>query len=113
MSTATQSEFDPLEIVRYHDGPKVFGFAESTLKEKIDAGKIPAPIPLSDDGRALGWTRAMIMGHHAKMAALAEQRRKEAGPKIKQPKPESLANVRKGVKKMKLRTASLQARTAR
>src|SRR6187200_714942 len=94
-------ENDPLEIVRYVDGPKVFGLKPSALKAKIDAGKIPAPIPLSDSGRALGWTRQMIMNHHASMAALAEERRRAAQPKAKQPQPGALAKTHK-VKKVKL-----------
>lgn len=107
MTTATQppAEFDPLEIVRFHDGPRVFGLGPSRLKEKIDRGEIPAPMPLSANGRAVGWTRQMIMNHHAKMAALAEERRKAAGPKVKQPQPEALAKARK-VKKTKLRRPS-------
>ena len=101
--TTTTTEYDPQEIVRYHDGPKVFGFKPSALKEKIDAGKIPAPIPLSDSGRALGWTRQMIMDHHARMAALAEERRK-ATP-VKQPQPPALAKANK-IKKLKLKRPS-------
>jgi hypothetical protein len=98
------AEFDLLEIVRYVDGPKVFGLKPSALKAKIDAGKIPAPIPLSDDGRALGWTRQTIVNHHAAMAALAEERKKAAQPKVKQPQPQAqaLATVHK-VRKVKLR----------
>jgi len=46
-------KFDPLEIVRFIDGQKVFGLKASALKAKIEAGEIPAPIPLSDNGRAL------------------------------------------------------------
>src|ERR1035437_9133740 len=67
-------KFDPLEIVRFIDGPKVFGLKASALKAKIDAKEIPAPIPLSDNGPALGWTRAMIAAHHTRMAALAAER---------------------------------------
>jgi hypothetical protein len=101
MSTA-ELNFDPLEIVRYVDGPKVFGLKPSALKAKIDAGEIEAPIPLSHSGRALGWTRQMVMNHHSRMAALAEERRKAAKPKVKQPQPKALADVQK-VKKIKLR----------
>ena len=107
--------FDPLQIVRYVDGPKVFGLKPSALKAKIDAGKIPAPIPLSDSGRALGWTRQTIINHHARMAALAEERKKAAPPKVKQLQPGALAKAHK--EKVKLRRpgtpSSLAARTAR
>jgi hypothetical protein len=104
--SAAEINFDPLEIVRYVDGPKVFGLKPSALKAKIDAGKIPKPMPLSDGGRALGWTRQMVMDHHAKMAALAEERKKAAMPKVRQPQPKALRNVHK-VKKVKLRRPSV------
>jgi hypothetical protein len=100
--SAAEINSDPLEIVRYVNGPKVFGLKPSTLKAKIDAGEIEAPIPLSDSGRALGWTRQMVMNHHKRMAALAEARKKAAMPKAKLPQPKALRNVRK-VKKTKLR----------
>ena len=101
-----QPSFDPLEIIRFHDGPKVFGLGPSRLKEKIDAGEIEAPIPLSDSGRALGWTRQMVMNHQARMAALAEERKKAAEPRVKQQQPAALAKVQHGPKKRKLQRKS-------
>ena len=103
MTSATRqsAEYDPLEIIRYYDGARFFGFKPSMLKEKIDAGAIPAPIPLSDGGRAMGWTRQMIADHHAEMIALAEERKQAEGAKVTQPQPAALAKVRR-VKKVKL-----------
>jgi hypothetical protein len=46
--------FDPLEIIRYVDGPKVFGYKPAALKAAIERGEIERPIPLSSSGRALG-----------------------------------------------------------
>jgi|ERR1035437_3295761 hypothetical protein len=100
MSDTTELNYDPLEIVRYIDGPKVFGLKASALKAKIEAKEIPVPMPLSDTGRALGWTRQTIMDHHARMEALAEERAKIM--KLKQTQPPALAAVHR-VKKVKLR----------
>jgi hypothetical protein len=68
------TKIDPLQIVRLVNGERVFGLKPSALKSKIEAGEIPMPIPLSDSGRALGWTGQQILDHHARMAALAEER---------------------------------------
>jgi hypothetical protein len=96
MATDTEIvEFDPQEIVRFADGEKVFGLKPSRLKDKIHAGEIPAPIPMSATERALGWTRQQIADHHAKMAALAAQRAKNVIDRPKQPQPVALANAAK------------------
>jgi hypothetical protein len=63
----------PDEIVRKARGPKFFGLKSSQLEEAEKAGRIPKSIPLSTDGRARGWTGRMILDHHARMRALAEQ----------------------------------------
>jgi hypothetical protein len=110
-------EFDPLEIVRYCKGPSVFGLKPSSLAAKIAAGDIPAPIPLSENGTALGWTRQTIADHHARMAALAAERRAAAAllPKEKGIKPPALvlANAKKAAKtkKLKLRPPAGQHRS--
>ena len=110
-------KYDPLEIVRYARGPAVFGFAPSTLKAKIDAGLVPAPIPLSQAGIALGWTREMITNHHINMAKLGAEKRAAAAlmPAVKREKPAALirANARKAAKtkKQKLRPAAKHVKT--
>jgi|SRR5882672_486099 hypothetical protein len=93
---------DDLEIVRYGQGPRVFGLAASTLKSKIDNHEIPAPFPLSETGTALGWTKGMIRKHHERMAALAADRRAAAAlvPAEKRIKPPALV---KHQRKRKLR----------
>ena len=105
----TINKFDPLQIVRLVHGEKVFGYKPSALKAKIEAGEVPAPIPLSDSGRAMGWTGQMVMDHHAHMAALAEERRDAAKPKLKQPQPAALAAVHR-TKKVKLRPSGSNKR---
>jgi hypothetical protein len=86
MAGIAELDFDPLEIVRYVDGPKVFGLKPSTLKAAIVRGEIAPPIPLSETGRALGWTRQTIVDHHKRMAALAAERAKAAAEQpVKKP----------------------------
>ncbi len=106
-------EYDPLEIVRYSKGPDVFGLKPSQLKAKIISGEIPRPIPLSENGTALGWTRQAIADHHAKMAKLAAAA--ALIPKEKGIKPPALvkANAAKAarIKKQKLRPPSKQYRS--
>jgi hypothetical protein len=55
---------DPHQIVRKSEGRKYFGFVKSTLNEKIKRGEIPPTFPLSDSGRAQGWTGEQIIAHH-------------------------------------------------
>jgi hypothetical protein len=86
-----------LEIVRFFDGPKVFGLKLSALRDAILKGLIPKPIPLTSEGRSLGWTRGMIRQHHAKMAKLAAERAKL------QPEPPALRAARTKTIKKKLR----------
>lgn len=63
-------ELDPNQIVRMSEGRKYFGYKHTQLDEKIKTGEIPAPIPLSDSGRAKGWLGHQIIEHQrARMAA--------------------------------------------
>jgi hypothetical protein len=94
-----------LEIIRWADGPKVFGLGLSRLREKIIQGLIPQPIPLTADGRALGWTRQMIREHHEAMARLAAERAKP------QPEPAGLREART-IRKEKLTPPSKNRRRA-
>jgi hypothetical protein len=98
-------KYDPLEIVRYSRGRLVFGLAPSSIKAKIDAGLIPAPIPLSEDGAALGWTRQTIADYHARMAKLGAEKRAATAllPTEKREKPLALVNAKR---KRKLRPAA-------
>jgi predicted DNA-binding transcriptional regulator AlpA len=68
------AELHPSEIVRLRDGAKFFGFKHSQLDEKIKSGEIPAPFPLSESGRAVGWTGAQIIEHQRRRLAAAKQK---------------------------------------
>lgn len=67
----TLPPLDPHQIVRRCDGTKYFGFKHSALELKIRDGEIPLPIPLSEKGRATGWTGQQIIDHHARMMRIA------------------------------------------
>ena len=65
---------DPNEIFRPKRAEKYFGFKHSQLDEKIKSGEIPAPFPLSESGRAVGWTGAQIIEHQRRRLAAAKQK---------------------------------------
>jgi predicted DNA-binding transcriptional regulator AlpA len=52
-------------------GQLVFGYSATQLDEKIKEGEIPAPIPLSDTGRAVGWFARVILNWQAERQAKA------------------------------------------
>jgi predicted DNA-binding transcriptional regulator AlpA len=63
----------PDEIYRPHEARHFFGFKPTQLTEKIKAGEIPAPIPLSDSGRAVGWLGRQIIEWQAGRLAAAKR----------------------------------------
>jgi predicted DNA-binding transcriptional regulator AlpA len=67
-------ELHPNQIVRMNEGPKFFGYKATQLPEKIKSGEIPAPFPLSDTGRAKGWTGRQIIEHQSRRLAAAKPR---------------------------------------
>ena len=68
-----KGELHPNQIIRISEGRKYFGYGHSQLEEKIKSGEIPAPFPLSDSGRAMGWTGRQIIEHQARRAAAAKR----------------------------------------
>ena len=67
-----KKELSPNEVVRFCEGEKYFGYKPTALREKIEEGEIPAPIPLSDTGRALGWFGHQIIDHQKRRLAAAQ-----------------------------------------
>jgi hypothetical protein len=68
---------DPAEIFRPKRAQKYFGYRHSQLAEKVKSGEIPPPIPLSANGRAVGWTGQQIIEHHHHRLAAAQKRHDE------------------------------------
>ena len=81
--SAPLSQLHPNEIVRKRDGGKWFGLTLSGLEQAIRDKRIPAPISLTEGGRAKGWTGAQILAHHARMAEAADTSK----PTVKQTAP--------------------------
>jgi len=72
---------DPGQFYRWSEGWKYFGYKSTQLDEKIKSGEIPAPISLSDSGRAKGWYGRHIIAWQAEReaaAAIAWQAKREA-----------------------------------
>lgn len=76
-------EMDPNEIVRTKNGPKVFGFGPTQIAKKIKLGEIPAPIKLSESGRASGWTGRLINEYRRQQAERIEAARIASAAKTK------------------------------
>ena len=68
----------PNEVVRLHEGRMFFGYGHAELDEKIKAGEIPAPFPLSNSGRAKGWTGQQIIEHQQRRIAAAAKQKEDA-----------------------------------
>lgn len=66
----------PNNFYRMSDGPRFFGYKLSQLDIKIRQGLIPAPVMLSDNGRAVGWLGQTILDWQAsRVAKLAKHMR--------------------------------------
>jgi predicted DNA-binding transcriptional regulator AlpA len=68
-------DLDPNQIFRPKEAEKYFGYKRSQLNEKIKSGEIDPPIPLSDSGRAVGFTGRQIIEHHRRRLAAAAKKR--------------------------------------
>jgi predicted DNA-binding transcriptional regulator AlpA len=64
-----QTELLPDYFYRVHQGSKFFGYSNTVLHLKIESGEIPAPIALSDRGRARGWFGRTIIKWQAEREA--------------------------------------------
>jgi hypothetical protein len=88
----------------------IFGYGPARTRQKIEAGELPMPSPLSASSRVEAWSGTQILEHRAKMEKLAvarleakreaERLRVEQG--IKRPQPPELVGKRH-IKKLKLR----------
>lgn len=73
MKEKTTSAIDPHQIIRRRDGEKYFGLKHAAIEMKIQSGDLPMPIPLSENGRATGWTGQQIIDHRTRMLEIAAE----------------------------------------
>jgi predicted DNA-binding transcriptional regulator AlpA len=69
----------PNDIVRFKDGPRVYGMSPTAIRDGIKLGDIEEPMRLGQ--RALGWTGQQILDWQARKrseAAAAAKARSEA-----------------------------------
>jgi hypothetical protein len=64
-------DLDPAEIFRPRQAFRYFGLGHSQVAEKVKSGELPAPIPLSANGTAVGWTGRQLILHHRRRLQLA------------------------------------------
>jgi prophage regulatory protein len=57
---AMAQTFSPRRILRLPDVKHQVGLGRTAIYQKIKAGEFPAPIPLSNNGRAVGWDSEAI-----------------------------------------------------
>jgi predicted DNA-binding transcriptional regulator AlpA len=69
---------------RVADGHCFFGYRATTLAEKIASGEIPAPISLSDTGRAKGWFGRVIIAWQAEREAKARAKAKVNAARVRE-----------------------------
>jgi hypothetical protein len=74
---ATELEIDLAEIIRPARAYPLFGLGHSQVAEKIKAGEIDPPIPLTETGHAVGWTGRQIIIHHWKRLQLAVAKKRQ------------------------------------
>ena len=57
----------PHQIVRYRDAAPYFGYKHAQFDALVRSGGLPKPFPLSETGKAAGYTGKMILDHLEKM----------------------------------------------
>jgi hypothetical protein len=76
---AAELRIDLGEIFRPERAYAYFGLRHSQVFEKIKAGEIDPPIPLTATGHAIGWTgRALVIHHWRRLQLAAARKRKVA-----------------------------------
>jgi hypothetical protein len=109
--TAVQliGDINPSQIYPTTLGPAIWGLGWQAVRNKIRAGQLPRPSPLTPGSNREGWFGSQILEHRAKMQALAEQKAATNAARPKQPQPTAF---KKKIKKVKLRTAARGAASA-
>jgi hypothetical protein len=71
---ATELGINLAEIFRPARAYPLFGLKHTQVAEKIKAGEIEPPIPLTETGSAVGFTGRQLVIHHWKRLAFAKQK---------------------------------------
>ena len=72
---AAELGIDLAEIFRPARAYPLFGLKHSQVAEKVAAGEIDRPIPLTATGHATGWTGRQMVTHHWRRLQLAAKRK--------------------------------------
>jgi hypothetical protein len=111
-------DINPAQVYPTTQAPAIFGLGWQATKNKVKAGQLPRPSPLTPGSNREGWLGSQILEHREKMQALAEAKAvtDAARPKQSQPagfkkKPRPPVTAPK-VKKIKLRAPSRGAASA-
>jgi hypothetical protein len=99
---------DPLSIIRYEDGHRVFGYKPTQLAEQIKLGTIPTPKYLgAPPSRAKGWTGQQIIQYFRDLddaqAERAAAARKVYDAKLKPGRRKETSAAKPKIKKLRLR----------
>jgi predicted DNA-binding transcriptional regulator AlpA len=57
----------PHQVIRYRDAAPYFGYKHAQFDALVRSGGLPKPFPLSETGKASGYTGRMILDHLEKM----------------------------------------------
>jgi hypothetical protein len=101
-------DINPSQIYPTTQGPAIWGLGWQATKNKVKAGQLPRPSPLTPGSNREGWLGQQILDHRRDMHALAEQKAVTDAARPKQSQP---AALRKKVKKTKLHTTPSQLRS--
>jgi hypothetical protein len=74
---AEQLGIDLAETFRPARAYPFFGLKHSQVAEKVKSGEIEPPIPLTETGKAVGWTGYQLAKHHWRRLQLAAARKQE------------------------------------
>lgn len=66
------------EMYRLKDAARFFGYSLHRLEDLIRTGELPAPLALSDAGRAKAYLGSQILAWQAERVAAAERKQKAA-----------------------------------
>jgi hypothetical protein len=91
----------PAQFYPITQSPAIFGVGWQSARDKIRAGELPRPFPLTPNSNREGWTGRQILEHRARMQEIAEQK---AAADAAKPKREQPPGFKRKIKKTKLRT---------